>query len=283
MFRSALRSASLTVRVAVCVTAAAVVLITAVGLRHASASTMPIYNVQPGDTLWGIAHEDGLSVDALAAANHMSPSDLLIAGRVLVIPPEGSAGGTSTSGEAAAPTGGGPSSAPSAAPVAGVASAGILPAGGAACPAVSGIPAGVLPPLLAESPDRLALQPLFVRWADAYGVDPALVEAVAWEESGWQAGVLSADGAIGIGQLLPATVQFTETELLGISLDPWSASDNIQMSARYLAYLSAEEGGNVCATIAAYYQGAAAVQADGVLPVSVPYIADVEALMDRFS
>ncbi|MST31441.1 transglycosylase SLT domain-containing protein, partial [Acidimicrobiaceae bacterium USS-CC1] len=237
----------------------------------AAASALPTYVVQPGDSFWGIAQEDGLTVGRLAAANGLAPSDVLLPGEVLRIPPQGS-GGSSTGSVPSSPL----------APVV-VTVAAVGPrAGGAACPRVAGNAYGVLPAVLAASPERQALLPLFRQWAAVYGVSPALVEAIAWQESGWQAGVVSPAGAVGIGQLLPATVRFIEANLVGATLDPWSANDNIRMMTAFVAYLAAREGGDPCATIAAYYEGPGALASVGLLPVSVPYIADVEALVPQF-
>jgi len=44
--------------------------------------------VQPGETLTSVAAEDGLSIDALAAANGLSPGAELITGTILEIPPQ---------------------------------------------------------------------------------------------------------------------------------------------------------------------------------------------------
>jgi soluble lytic murein transglycosylase-like protein len=117
--------------------------------------------------------------------------------------------------------------------------------------------------------------------ADA-GIPASLVEAVAWQESGWQASVVSPDGAIGIGQLTPETVAFVNTVLDPGQADPWVADDNINMSAQFLAYLLNQTGGNEQLAIAAYYEGLAAAQAYGVLPVSEQYVADVMALQQQF-
>ena len=231
----------------------------------AATSALPTYVVQPGDSFWGIAQEDGLTVGRLAAANGLVPTDVLLPGEVLRIPAQGSA----------------EPPAASAPPVVTVAAVG-PGSGGAACPQVAGNAYGVLPAVLAASPARQALLPLFREWAAVYGVSPALVEAIAWQESGWQAGVVSPSGAVGIGQLLPATVRFIEGNLVGATLDPWSANDNIRMMTAFVAYLAAREGGEPCATIAAYYEGPGALASVGVLPVSVPYIADVEALVPQF-
>jgi N-acetylmuramoyl-L-alanine amidase len=145
-----------------------------------------------------------------------------------------------------------------------------------------GGPEGVLPALLTESPDRLALQPLFVESAEQYGVSPALLEAIAWQESGWQEGVVSSAAAVGIGQLIPSTAEFIDDDLIGQDLDPTQAADNIEMSAAFLGYLSQVEDGNLCDIIAAYYEGPQNLAAYGVFAMSEPYVESVEALLPDF-
>ncbi|HLI24834.1 MAG TPA: LysM domain-containing protein, partial [Acidimicrobiales bacterium] len=105
--------------------------------------------VQPGDTLWGIATANGLTVAQLASANGMSPNDILLIGRHLVIP-------------ATSPT------------VTAAAAAGPAGAGGEAtfCADTSFYkgPWGQLPSQLQADPGRLALRPIMVSWAEAYGL-----------------------------------------------------------------------------------------------------------------
>jgi N-acetylmuramoyl-L-alanine amidase len=45
------------------------------------------HTVEPGESLWSIAAEDGLSVDELAAANGLSADAALVAGDTVLIPP----------------------------------------------------------------------------------------------------------------------------------------------------------------------------------------------------
>jgi hypothetical protein len=45
------------------------------------------HTVEPGESLWSIAAEDGLSVEELAAANGLSPDAFLVAGSTVLIPP----------------------------------------------------------------------------------------------------------------------------------------------------------------------------------------------------
>jgi soluble lytic murein transglycosylase-like protein len=113
-------------------------------------------------------------------------------------------------------------------------------------------------------------------------VAPALEEAVAWQESGWQEGVVSGDGAVGIGQILPATTSFVDNYLIGVNLNPNVASDNIRIESLYLAYLIRQVGDNPCEVAAAYYQGPQAVASYGVFPQSEQYIRDVLALEPEF-
>lgn len=43
------------------------------------------YTVQPGDSLWKISHQSGVSVDRLAKDNHLADANLIYAGQELVV------------------------------------------------------------------------------------------------------------------------------------------------------------------------------------------------------
>jgi soluble lytic murein transglycosylase-like protein len=126
------------------------------------------------------------------------------------------------------------------------------------------------------------LIPAFQRWAAEYDLDPGLLMALAWLESGWQNGVISPAGAIGIGQLLPDTVDFLATSVMGRRLDPHDPGSNIRMSARYLKWLLDQTGGDVPKALAAYYQGLRSVNQGGVLPESSVYASTVLTIADRY-
>jgi N-acetylmuramoyl-L-alanine amidase len=144
-------------------------------------------------------------------------------------------------------------------------------------------PSSGLPARLLASPSRMALIPFFQRWAIANNLDPALVMAVAWQESGWQNSVVSPAGAIGIGQLLPSTASFVSRDLIGVPLDPNVPEHNIRMTARYLRWLLTRSGGNLDVALGGYYQGPASVAAIGFLPSTVDYIAIVKSLRPHFT
>ncbi len=221
------------------------------------------YVVQPGDSLWSIAINHRTTVAELASLNHLDPSGLLLIGRHLQLPSSGASYVTASDY-----------------PVLGRGTLGAQ-AFCSSLVAASG-PYGVLPSRLAYSPSRLALQPIFEEWAAHYGLSLPLLEAVDWQESGWQQSVVSYTGAVGVGQIMPATGDFIANVLIGQPMNVNSVSDNIRMSAAFLAYLSGVEHDNRCATIAAYYEGPLNLAAAGVYSSTQQYVADVEALIPRF-
>jgi soluble lytic murein transglycosylase-like protein len=254
------------------------------------------YTVKPGDTLSGIAARAGVSAAELARANGITDPNRLFAGRNLSLP-----------GAAAAPTAGSGRTHVVAAgdnlstvasrygvSVATLAQANRLDprrvlrlgarltvpaAPGAGAVAGSGYPARLL-----ASPSRLALVPHFRHWAKANGLPPDLVMATTWLESGWQNDVVSKVGAYGIGQLMPDTVRFIRSDLIGVgSLDPRVPEHNIRMSARYLRWLLERADGNVRVALAGYYQGPASVQTIGAQPGTVAYVDGVQALRRFFA
>jgi murein DD-endopeptidase MepM/ murein hydrolase activator NlpD len=252
-------------------------LLGAAGAASFSGSSQGTYLVRPGDTLWGISQRYGVSVAQLATANNMNPNDLLMIGRNLTIPSNtpaaaalASSGGSGSSGGSSGSSGSGGG--------AQTVNASVFCANFVASPG----PWGVLPDVLRESPARLALQPIFVRWANHYNLSLPLLEAINFEESGWQQGVVSSAGAVGTGQILPQTADFISSTLVGMKLNINSVSDNIRMSAAFLAYLADIEGNSTCRTIAAYYEGPLNLSQYGAFPDTQGYVAAVEALIPRF-
>lgn len=146
----------------------------------------------------------------------------------------------------------------------------------------SGVKAAGLPAKLLAHPDRVALRPTFERWAAHYGVPADLLEALAWVESGWQRTVVSSTGAVGIGQLQPATVDHVRL-LIGIpALDPTNTDDNIRMSARFLRFLLDRTGGDSSTALAAYYQGLRSATTSPILGETKQYVATVLAFRPFF-
>ncbi|MGH9000766.1 MAG: lytic transglycosylase [Acidimicrobiia bacterium] len=131
---------------------------------------------------------------------------------------------------------------------------------------------------------RVGLAPLFTRHARSAGVPADLAMALAWQESGWQTGVVSSTKAVGVMQLMPATVEFASRILLRLpaDLDPAVPSENIRMGTRFLRYLLDRTGGDVELALASYYQGLRSVRERGVFTEPTRFVANVKALRSRF-
>jgi N-acetylmuramoyl-L-alanine amidase len=147
---------------------------------------------------------------------------------------------------------------------------------GAAAPTSLGALGGPSARFLASSYGRELLAD-FSQWSAHYGVSLNLLEGLTWWESGWNNSEISSTGAIGIGQLEPATVLYARTVLTGdSSLNPHVASDNIRMTAAFLCHLIRHSPGLTTA-VAAYYQGLQSVMTKGQYSETRHYVAGVMA------
>jgi len=140
----------------------------------------------------------------------------------------------------------------------------------------------VTPPAPAPpaEPDRAAARALLVNAARQHGVDPALVLAVAYWESGWNQSEVSPAGAVGLMQVTPGTARWAGPALLHRPVDVHRADDNAALGAALLRrYL--DEFHDEKLALAAYYQGEMAVRRHGIYPSSHRYIDGILALRDR--
>jgi N-acetylmuramoyl-L-alanine amidase len=201
------------------------------------------YSVRVGDTLSGIAARSGISTGALAWMNGVDPSDPLLVGTALKLP----TGSPLASQQAPEPPD--PEVVPAAEPY-------------ATAGRVNATQIGQV--------------------AAAQGVSPSLAAAVAWQESGFNNGFVSAANARGVMQLLPGTWSWVQERLAGRSLDPQSPLDNVQAGVMYLNQLIRDAGGDESLAVASYYQGSSSVREIGMLPDTQRYVRDVTALRARF-
>ena len=201
------------------------------------------YTVRPGDTLSSIAASSGISISQLTWMNGLDASAPLLSGTVLKLP----TGAPLASQQQAAPQQ--PQVVPDAAPNA---APGFVSSGD-----IGGV-------------------------ASSHGVSPSLAAAVAWQESGFNNGVVSSANARGVMQILPGTWSWVQDNLAEGSLDPSSPIENVRAGVMYLRQLLADSGGNESLAVASYYQGASSVNRIGLLPETQRYVQNVMALRSRF-
>jgi peptidoglycan hydrolase-like protein with peptidoglycan-binding domain len=134
-------------------------------------------------------------------------------------------------------------------------------------PVVVGSPTGV----------RASLE----RWAAHYGLDPRLVKALAWMESGYNPNLTSRTGAWGVMQIQPQTWDYAERVLLLGRRVPRTPDGNVHVGTAYLHHLLRVFHGDEHYALAAWYQGELAVRRDGLYPETQTFVADVMALRSR--
>jgi hypothetical protein len=140
---------------------------------------------------------------------------------------------------------------------------------------------GVRPARPAPAPSRTAsVRTMLTNWAIAYRVDPELVRALAWMESGFQQGLVSSAGARGVMQVLPGTRQYVQSILIGHKV-PNSTSGNIRIGVVYLRHLLREFRWNRSHALAAWYQGPNSLRRHGRLPETRQFVSNVLALTRR--
>ena len=125
-----------------------------------------------------------------------------------------------------------------------------------------------------------SVRTMLTNWAIAYRLDPALVRALGWMESGFQTGLVSSAGARGVLQVLPGTRGYVEHQLIGHKV-PRSTSGNIRIGVAYLRQLLTEFRWDRTRALAAWYQGPASVRRQGPLASTRLFVANVLALSRR--
>lgn len=120
-----------------------------------------------------------------------------------------------------------------------------------------------------------------------------LIEAIAYQESGWQTDITSCDGGVGTMQIMSATASWMN-QRFGTSYDYKTLSGNASIGGEYLEWLVAYFGENyfgynydlsdpdlLGAVIDAYNAGASNVEFASGHTVLSSYTKNVEALMNQ--
>ncbi|WP_234986696.1 LysM peptidoglycan-binding domain-containing protein [Demequina sp. NBRC 110055] len=129
-------------------------------------------------------------------------------------------------------------------------------------------------------PSRADMQSMVVAAAKRYGVDPALAQAVAYQESGFNMRAVSPANAIGVMQVIPTSGQWA-SDLVGRDLNLLNPVDNVEAGVAILKHLT-RGGRDLDIAIAGYYQGETGVAKYGMYSDTKQYVASVKAHMKRF-
>lgn len=130
-------------------------------------------------------------------------------------------------------------------------------------------------------PSKAAVRQMIRSAARRHGVPVDLALALAYQESGFQQGVVSPVDAIGAMQVLPSTGRALG-RLHGRSYDLLKASDNVEAGVTLLKDLLRATG-SVERALAGYYQGLGSISRKGLLPQTKRYVRNVTLLRARFS
>ena len=118
--------------------------------------------------------------------------------------------------------------------------------------------------------------------AARHQLDPHLVLALAYWESGWDQSKVSASGAVGLMQVEPPTAAEAGPALLGRSVDVHNPVDNADVGTAVLRH-DLDTFHDPSLALAAYYQGPNSLRADGMFPDTQQYVQGILALAARLN
>jgi LysM repeat protein len=130
-----------------------------------------------------------------------------------------------------------------------------------------------------EAP-KVDVRSMLDAWSSRLGVDPHLVRALAWMESGYQTNLTSDAGAWGVMQILPTAWDYVQNVLIGKTV-PRTPAGNVQIGVAYIHQLLGEFGGDERLAVGAWYEGARAVREHGLYPETKVFVDNVLALRTR--
>jgi len=131
-----------------------------------------------------------------------------------------------------------------------------------------------------DVPGRSEMQSLIRSTAQRMGVDPALALAHAYQESGFNMRAVSPANAVGVMQVLPSTSDWIASRI-GQDLNVLNPRDNVTAGVAVIAY-NLDNTDDLDTAIAAYYQGLAGVNKNGMYDDTKRYVASIKAHMKNY-
>ena len=238
-----------------------------------------IHTVQQGETLSEIAEAYGIPLVALAETNSIADPDLIGTGATLLLTGEAGSTPAATAATRVGHRVGEGENLEWIAAAYGTSIGALLAANPELTDADLLIVGQVLIlPTATASTAPNSTAALLATIALDYGLDPTLIQAIAWQESGWQQGVESEAGATGIMQVLPETGAWVASDIVGAPLDiAGSATDNVTAGAALFAWLI-EQFGDEDLALAYYVQGQGSVARAGIFSETRQYIANIRVI-----
>jgi len=129
---------------------------------------------------------------------------------------------------------------------------------------------------------RAFIRRVLIEAAQRHQLDPKLVLALSYWESGWDQTRLSASGAVGLMQVLPATAAEAGPGLLGRPIDLDDPYDNADVGAAILRE-DLDNFKDPTMALAAYYQGPTSLRENGMFPDTQQYVQGILDLAGRMS
>lgn len=225
------------------------------------AAASKTYTVRAGDTLSGIASKHGVSLSAIFKANNFNGSTIIYPGQKIKL------NGTTTAAKSAPKAAAQDNSL--------VSNKFLHYTYDAQTHTNANVSKRTL--LSRQVPSPAQMRQIVADTAARHGVDPALALAHAQVESGFDARAVSPANAIGTMQVLPSTAKWMG-DRVGRQLDPLDPYDNVTAGVLFIKYLQTNAK-NRDEGIAAYYQGLAGVQNNGMYPDTKDYVRKVKSNM----
>ena len=220
------------------------------------------HTVASGETVSAIAKRYGTTVAAIVSANGLDSRAFIRVGQTLTVP---GAGATATAAPASS----------------GTQLVGNTFLGRTYAPSVVASANANKASLIAMGvPSKADMQARVASTARAMGVDPALAQAIAFQESGFNHTSVSPANAIGTMQVIPTSGEWA-SQLVGRDLNLLDPDDNVVAGVAILRQL-VRTSPDLSTAIASYYQGASSVKRNGMFSDTRRYVANVQTLMARY-